>query len=69
MAQFYSANRRVATRETVTVLCDQLDAFGQGLARHRGKVMFIPGLLPGSRPRCVSPRISANTAAAKWSAA
>lgn len=49
MAQFYSANRRVATRERVTVWCDQLDAFGQGLARHRGKVMFIPGLLPGEQ--------------------
>ncbi|BAE73784.1 23S rRNA (uracil(1939)-C(5))-methyltransferase RlmD [Sodalis glossinidius str. 'morsitans'] len=49
MAQFYSANRRVATRERVTVSCDQMDAFGQGLARHRGKVMFIPGLLPGEQ--------------------
>ncbi|MGL9723237.1 23S rRNA (uracil(1939)-C(5))-methyltransferase RlmD [Sodalis sp. (in: enterobacteria)] len=49
MAQFYSANRRVATRERVTVLCEQLDAFGQGLARHRGKVIFIPGLLPGEQ--------------------
>lgn len=49
MAQFYSANRRVATRERVTVSCDQLGAFGQGLARHRGTVMFIPGLLPGEQ--------------------
>lgn len=49
MAQFYSANRRVATRERVTVLCDQRDAFGHGLVRHRGKVMFIPGLLPGEQ--------------------
>ncbi len=49
MAQFYSANRRVATQQTLSVTCHSLDAFGQGVARHEGKTLFIPGLLPGER--------------------
>ncbi|ELY2495394.1 23S rRNA (uracil(1939)-C(5))-methyltransferase RlmD [Cronobacter muytjensii] len=49
MAQFYSAKRRVTTREMITVTADGLDAFGQGVARHHGKALFIPGLLPGER--------------------
>ncbi|WP_413725438.1 23S rRNA (uracil(1939)-C(5))-methyltransferase RlmD [Sodalis sp. RH16] len=49
MAQFYSANRRVATQQTLSVTCHELDAFGQGVARHEGKTLFIPGLLPGER--------------------
>lgn len=46
MAQFYSAKRRVATRQIITVTVNDLDAFGQGVARHNGKALFIPGLLP-----------------------
>lgn len=49
MAQFYSAKRPVATRQMLTVTCHELDAFGQGLARHQGKVIFIAGLLPGEQ--------------------
>ncbi|ALB63865.1 23S rRNA methyltransferase [Cronobacter condimenti 1330] len=49
MAQFYSAKRRVTTREIITVTADGLDAFGQGVARHHGKALFIPGLLPGEQ--------------------
>lgn len=49
MAQFYSANRRVATQQTLSVTCDSLDSFGQGVARHQGKALFIPGLLPGEQ--------------------
>ncbi|WP_413727127.1 23S rRNA (uracil(1939)-C(5))-methyltransferase RlmD [Sodalis sp. RH19] len=49
MAQFYSANRRVATQQTLTVTCHDLDGFGQGVARHQGKTIFIPGLLPGEQ--------------------
>ncbi|XBS70599.1 23S rRNA (uracil(1939)-C(5))-methyltransferase RlmD [Acerihabitans sp. KWT182] len=49
MAQFYSANRRKATQQTLSVTCHDLDAFGQGVARHEGKTLFIPGLLPGER--------------------
>ncbi|WP_413739246.1 23S rRNA (uracil(1939)-C(5))-methyltransferase RlmD [Sodalis sp. RH21] len=49
MAQFYSANRRVATRQTLNVTCHDLDGFGQGVARHDGKTLFIPDLLPGER--------------------
>lgn len=46
MAQFYSAKRRVTTRQIITVTVNDLDAFGQGVARHNGKLLFIPGLLP-----------------------
>ena len=49
MAQFYSAKRRVTTREIITVTVNDLDPFGQGVARHNGKALFVPGLLPGER--------------------
>ncbi|TKI08825.1 23S rRNA (uracil(1939)-C(5))-methyltransferase RlmD [Martelella alba] len=49
MAQFYSANRRVATRQTLTVVCHDLDVFGQGVAKHQGKTLFIGNLLPGEQ--------------------
>lgn len=53
MAQFYSAKRRVTTREIITVTADGLDAFGQGVARHHGKALFIAGLLPGEQAEVV----------------
>ncbi len=53
MAQFYSAKRRVTTREIITVTADGLDAFGQGVARHHGKALFIAGLLPGEHAEVV----------------
>ncbi|WP_437890448.1 23S rRNA (uracil(1939)-C(5))-methyltransferase RlmD [Phytobacter sp. V91] len=46
MAQFYSAKRRVTTRLEVTVTVNDLDPFGQGVARHKGKALFVQGLLP-----------------------
>ncbi|WP_232551201.1 23S rRNA (uracil(1939)-C(5))-methyltransferase RlmD [Klebsiella michiganensis] len=46
MAQFYSAKRRVTTRRIITVTVNDLDPFGQGVARHQGKALFISGLLP-----------------------
>ncbi|MCS2160092.1 23S rRNA (uracil(1939)-C(5))-methyltransferase RlmD [Scandinavium sp. H11S7] len=46
MAQFYSAKRRVTTREIITVTVSDLDPFGQGVAHHNGKTLFINGLLP-----------------------
>ncbi|WP_029729718.1 23S rRNA (uracil(1939)-C(5))-methyltransferase RlmD [Dickeya dianthicola] len=49
MAQFYSPNRRVTTRQTLTVTANDLDPFGQGVARHQGKTLFIPGVLPGEQ--------------------
>lgn len=49
MAQFYSAKRRVTTRQTVTVTIHDLDAFGQGVARHQGKTLFVSGALPGEQ--------------------
>ena len=49
MAQFYSAKRRVTTRQILTVEATDLDPFGQGVARHNGKALFITGLLPTER--------------------
>lgn len=49
MAQFYSPNRRVTTKQTITVTVNSLDPFGQGVARHQGKAIFIPGALPGEQ--------------------
>jgi len=49
MAQFYSAKRRVTTRQTITVTIHGLDAFGQGVARHQGKTLFVSGALPGEQ--------------------
>ncbi|MBB1202915.1 23S rRNA (uracil(1939)-C(5))-methyltransferase RlmD [Enterobacteriaceae bacterium 89] len=49
MAQFYSAKRRVTTREIITVTVNDLDPFGHGVARHNGKALFINGLLPDER--------------------
>ncbi|MGS9159849.1 TRAM domain-containing protein, partial [Salmonella enterica subsp. enterica serovar Infantis] len=46
MAQCYSAKRRVTTRQIITGKVHDLDSFGQGVARHHGKALFIPGLLP-----------------------
>ena len=49
MAQFYSPKRRVTTRQIITVEATDLDPFGQGVARHNGKALFITGLLPSER--------------------
>lgn len=53
MAQFYSAKRRVTTRQKITVTVNDLDPFGQGVARHNGKALFIPGLLPAERAEII----------------
>ncbi|WP_312239997.1 23S rRNA (uracil(1939)-C(5))-methyltransferase RlmD [Pantoea sp.] len=49
MAQFYSAKKRVTTRQRITVTIDDLDQFGQGVARHQGKTLFVAGALPGEQ--------------------
>ncbi|MCC8373418.1 MULTISPECIES: 23S rRNA (uracil(1939)-C(5))-methyltransferase RlmD [Photorhabdus] len=49
MVQFYSPNRRTVNRHIITVTADNLDAQGQGVARHQGKTIFIAGLLPGEQ--------------------
>ncbi|EKN4694528.1 23S rRNA (uracil(1939)-C(5))-methyltransferase RlmD [Yersinia ruckeri] len=49
MAQFYSPNRRVTTRQMITVTANDLDPFGQGVAHYRGKAIFVPGILPGEQ--------------------
>ena len=49
MAQFYSAKQRVTTKQRIAVTVDELDPFGQGVARHQGKTLFISGALPGEQ--------------------
>ncbi|MEQ1974624.1 23S rRNA (uracil(1939)-C(5))-methyltransferase RlmD [Xenorhabdus sp. SGI240] len=49
MVQFYSPNRRSVNRGIISVTADNLDAQGQGIARHQGKTIFIAGLLPGEQ--------------------
>ena len=49
MAQFYSAKQRVTTKQRITVPIEDLDPFGQGVARHNGKAMFVSGALPGEQ--------------------
>ncbi|MDE9436495.1 23S rRNA (uracil(1939)-C(5))-methyltransferase RlmD [Xenorhabdus bovienii] len=49
MVQFYSPNRRSVNRGIISVTADNLDAQGQGIARHQGKTIFIQGLLPGEQ--------------------
>lgn len=49
MAQFYSAKRRVTTRQLITVTATDLDPFGQGVARYQGKALFVSDLLPAER--------------------
>ncbi|MFZ4256525.1 23S rRNA (uracil(1939)-C(5))-methyltransferase RlmD [Raoultella terrigena] len=53
MAQFYSAKRRVTTRQIITVTVNDLDPFGQGVARHQGKALFVRGLLPQEQAEVV----------------
>lgn len=49
MAQFYVAKQRVTTQQRITVTIDELDPFGQGVARHKGKTLFVTGALPGEQ--------------------
>jgi len=49
MAQFYSAKRRVTTRQIITVTVTDLDGAGQGVAHHQGKALFVSGALPGEQ--------------------
>ena len=49
MAQFYSAKQRATTRQRITVTIEALDPFGQGVARHQGKTLFVTGALPGEQ--------------------
>ncbi|WP_447722737.1 23S rRNA (uracil(1939)-C(5))-methyltransferase RlmD [Edwardsiella tarda] len=53
MAQFYTPGRRTATRKTLIVTANDLDAFGQGVARDHGKTLFISGLLPGEQAEVI----------------
>lgn len=49
MAQFYSAksNKTKHLSQKITLTPQGLDHQGQAVAEHQGKVVFVPGLLPG----------------------
>lgn len=49
MVQFYSSAKRARPRKELTVTIDELDPFGQGVARHEGKTVFVSGALPGEK--------------------
>ncbi|TKB49218.1 23S rRNA (uracil(1939)-C(5))-methyltransferase RlmD [Ferrimonas sediminicola] len=51
MAQFFTAksNKLNKLSKKITLDVQRLDHKGQGVANHQGKVVFIPGLLPGER--------------------
>ncbi|RRW71877.1 23S rRNA (uracil(1939)-C(5))-methyltransferase RlmD [Pantoea dispersa] len=53
MAQFYSAKQRVTTKQRLSVTIDELDPFGQGVARHNGKTLFVSGALPGEQAEVI----------------
>ena len=47
MANFYVPTKRQPTKQKLTVEVHALDAFGQGVAAHSGKTIFIKNALPG----------------------
>ncbi len=49
MAQFYYAKQRPTAKQRITVTIDELDPFGQGVARYQGKTLFVSGALPGEQ--------------------
>ncbi|MFH7126346.1 TRAM domain-containing protein [Klebsiella pneumoniae] len=49
----YSAKRRVTTRQIITVTVNDPDPFGQGVARHQGKALFVSGVLPHEQAEVV----------------
>ncbi|NMH65777.1 23S rRNA (uracil(1939)-C(5))-methyltransferase RlmD [Shewanella salipaludis] len=53
MAQFFKAkpNRSKQLSPKLTLDVEQLDHLGAGIAQHQGKVVFVPGALPGERAR------------------
>ncbi len=53
MVQFYSAARRAKPRKELTVTIDELDPFGQGVARYQGKALFVSGALPGEKVQVI----------------
>ncbi len=53
MAQFYSAKRRVTTRQIITVTVNDLDPFGQGVCRHQGKALCRERWLPQEQAEVV----------------
>ncbi|SQI97676.1 23S rRNA m(5)U1939 methyltransferase [Klebsiella oxytoca] len=43
----------MTTRQIITVTVNDLDPFGQGVARHQGKALFVSGLLPQEQAEVV----------------
>ncbi len=49
MVQFYSSAKRSQPKKELEVTIDELDPFGQGVARYQGKTLFVTGALPGEK--------------------
>lgn len=51
MAQFFKAkpNKTKQLSAKLSLTVTQLDHLGAGIAQHNGKVVFIPGALPGEK--------------------
>lgn len=47
MANFYTPTKRQPSKKKLTVAVHSLDAFGQGVATHQGKMIFVKNALPG----------------------
>ena len=49
MAIIYQAAKKKAPNKSLSLHIESLDHLGQGLARHQGQAVFVPGALPGER--------------------
>ena len=46
MVNFYTPTKKKLTAQKLTVTVTNLDAFGQGVATHKGKTIFVKSALP-----------------------
>ena len=46
MVNFYTPTKKKLTTQKLTVTVTNLDAFGQGVANHKGKTIFVKSALP-----------------------
>lgn len=65
MVNFYSPPKAKRITEKLTVTIDDLDAFGQGVAHHQGKTVFVKSALPGEKVDILLTESKKNYAKAK----
>ena len=51
MAQFFKPQPKPRTFTTLELVIDSLDLHGVGVARDKGKAIFVEGAMPGERVR------------------